>query len=155
MDGQFHSPTVLIRCLGQTSLSDPSTFFRCAQNCCHSLLGSSHQSVVYRICHPNCGQIIFLLHKGWELGLSEGYKARPAESSVCVALLPTSSFTPSPGRPHSPEYSPAATGTLCRDIRGSFKLLPRSSHCCVSGRSLVHLGPGKSRLGQSGNLGQC
>lgn len=155
MNGQFHSPTVLIHCLGQTSLSDPSTFFRVLRIVAivFSAAPTSQLYIVFAILTAGKSSSFCTRVGSW--GCQKGARPGPAESSVCVALLPTSSFTPSPSRPHSPEYSPAATSTLCRDIRGSFELLPRSSHCCVSGRSLVHLGPGESRLGQSGNLGQC
>lgn len=55
MDVQFHSPPVLIHCLGQTSLINPSTFFAVLRIVA-VFLGSSHQSVgAYCICHLNCG----------------------------------------------------------------------------------------------------
>lgn len=73
MDVQFHSPPVLIHCLGQTSLINLSTLLLCSWAAPISQL----VNIVFAIL--TVGNF-FPLHKGWELGCQKGARPSSVES---------------------------------------------------------------------------
>lgn len=79
VDVQFHSPPVLIHCLGQTSLINPSTFLLCSELLLCSWVAPISQLVHIVFAILTVGNF-FPLHKGWELGCQKGVRPSSVES---------------------------------------------------------------------------